>query len=107
MLPVDCAFRPRCTKQRDKHERSTRVQLASVRLMRVGEAELTPILELEAGLVPVAGLCYGWDPTQIGAQAEWLYPRHVDPVTGMARLSHHSWLLRTGESHAPRRSLHR
>jgi glyoxylase-like metal-dependent hydrolase (beta-lactamase superfamily II) len=62
--------------------------------MRVGEAALTPVLELEAGLVPVAGLCYGWDPAQVESQAEWLYPRHVDLITGMARLSHHSWLLR-------------
>jgi glyoxylase-like metal-dependent hydrolase (beta-lactamase superfamily II) len=65
--------------------------------MRIGEAELTPVLELEAGLVAVAGLCYRWDPAQVEAEAEWLYPRHVDPVTGMARLSHHSWLLRTGD----------
>lgn len=64
--------------------------------MRVGEAELTPVVELEAGLVPVAALCYGWDPAQVEDQTEWLYPRHVDPVTGMARLSHQSWVLRTG-----------
>src|SRR5215470_791720 len=65
--------------------------------MQVGSAELTCVVELDAGLAPLAGLCSGWDPAQVEEHASWLYPRHVDPVAGMVRLSHHSWLLQTGD----------
>jgi len=65
--------------------------------MRVGRAELTSVLELEAGLVPLVGLCSGWDPALVAEHADWLYPRHVDPVAGVVRLSHHSWLLRVDD----------
>ena len=37
-----------------------------------------------------------WDPAVLQAHADWLVPDHYDPVSGMLKLSIHSWLLTVG-----------
>jgi glyoxylase-like metal-dependent hydrolase (beta-lactamase superfamily II) len=66
--------------------------------MQIGQAELTPVIEIEAGPVPAFALCDGWDQMLLEPHADWLYPKHIDPASGNALLSHHSWLLRIGDT---------
>ncbi len=65
--------------------------------MRIGRSNLRSVFEIQGEPLPVAGLCFGWDPDLIAPHAEWLYPDHVDPITQTLRLAHHSWLLTTPE----------
>src|ERR1700761_7518566 len=65
--------------------------------MQIGRAQLAAVVEVAAHPVPVAGMCYGWDMDKVGSEADWLFPRHVDPVGQMVNLSYHSWLLHTAD----------
>ncbi|MGD9791937.1 MAG: MBL fold metallo-hydrolase [Acidimicrobiia bacterium] len=61
--------------------------------MRVGQAELTAIIEIDAVPTPAAVFSDGLDLAFAAQYADALFPDHIDPASGNAMLSHHSWLL--------------
>ncbi|MET0370178.1 MAG: MBL fold metallo-hydrolase [Sphingobium sp.] len=64
--------------------------------IRVGAASIRAIVEQESVSFGIDSLLGSVDPALIEANRDWLVPDHLDPVTGMAHLSHHAWLVETG-----------
>lgn len=61
--------------------------------MRIGDAAIVPVIELERVPYPLAYFFLDLDPGQFAAQLGWLAPEHYDPEADAALLSHHAWLV--------------
>jgi glyoxylase-like metal-dependent hydrolase (beta-lactamase superfamily II) len=62
---------------------------------RVGEAEITRVLEYEKPFVAIGQLLPGLTPEVLARHREWMEPRLLDPATGFAVIAFHSFLIRT------------
>ena len=67
--------------------------------MRIGEAEMRPVVEIDRLEITHHSLMDQFAPGDIAGHEHWLCPHHHVPETGMFHLSQHAWLI---EAHGKR-----
>ena len=61
--------------------------------MRIGDARLRPVLEIEDHSLPPQAVILDYTPADLAPHAHWLCPHHVDPLSHAMKLSMHAWLI--------------
>ena len=61
--------------------------------MRIGEARLQPVIELDEFPAPLALFGSDLEVATLASRAAWLFPQFVDRDSATCRLSQHAWLI--------------
>lgn len=64
--------------------------------MKVGDARVSPVIEIDAVPFPVAHAFEDIEPALIAANRDWLMPDHLSDDGAFALMSHHAWLVEIG-----------
>jgi glyoxylase-like metal-dependent hydrolase (beta-lactamase superfamily II) len=65
--------------------------------MRIGQATMQPIIEIDEILIPPQILIDDVSPADVEPHAHWLRPQYMDAQSGHCRLSQHAWLIEAND----------